>query len=334
MKYIFYILSIILLKIVVSFGQDPQLTQYYSAPCYLAPSYAGGTKGTRVVMNFRSEWPQISSGYTTFATSIDHYFPQHRSGVALFFLRDIAGTSRLSNTNIGIQYSYAIRMSKHFYIRPGIQFLKNQRSIDYNNLLFGDQITLNGVAPESTETNGALMEKNGYMDFAVSVIFYNEKYWGGMAVDHLNKPDQSLMQKISIVPVKYSLYGGSKFISNERKNEEEQSITGSFLYKSQGKYDQLDLGGYFQRFPLTFGIWFRGIPVFKHYAPGYGNYDALNFIVGYTINDIKFGYSYDFTISRLASNTGGSHEVSLQYVFNQDQKPRKKKGEIIPCPSY
>ena len=153
----------------VSYGQDTQFTQFYSAPLYLAPSYCGGTKGTRAVLNYRAQWPRISQGYRTFSLSVDHYFPQHRSGVGLLFYRDIAGTSRLSNTNIGLQYSYNIRVSRAWFVRPGIQFMRYSHKLDMSNLLFGDQISLRGISPTSVEI-GNVEEKISYIDFAASIL--------------------------------------------------------------------------------------------------------------------------------------------------------------------
>lgn len=63
------------------------------------------------------------------------------------------------------------------------------------------------------------------------------------------------------------------------------------------------------------------------------NNDAIIINAGFQFKDVKLGYSFDLTVSRLITNTWGSHEVSLIYEFNQNQKMRVKKNkEIIPCP--
>ena len=72
-------------------------------------------------------------------------------------------------------------------------------------------------------------------------------------------------------------------------------------------------------------LWIQYQVLLGGYAPGYINNDALSFIVGYVNDEIRIGYSYDFTISRLSTHTGGAHEIALVYEFNQEQKPRKKK---------
>ena len=37
--------------------QDPQFTQFYANPLYLAPSFAGATKQHRAAGSFRDQWP-------------------------------------------------------------------------------------------------------------------------------------------------------------------------------------------------------------------------------------------------------------------------------------
>ncbi|MFA9210006.1 MAG: type IX secretion system membrane protein PorP/SprF, partial [Yersinia sp. (in: enterobacteria)] len=43
------------------------------------------------------------------------------------------------------------------------------------------------------------------------------------------------------------------------KNAPERSITPAFIYKAQGKFDQLDVGMYLTYEPVVFGLWYRGL---------------------------------------------------------------------------
>jgi hypothetical protein len=56
------------------FGQDPQFSQFYSNPLYLAPSFAGATGGSRLCANFRDQWIALPSTFITYSFSYDHYF--------------------------------------------------------------------------------------------------------------------------------------------------------------------------------------------------------------------------------------------------------------------
>lgn len=331
----FNILLFFMLFYIFAKAQDPQLTQYFASPLYLSPSFAGSTQGTRAVMNFRDQWPAIPGAFITYLMSIDHNLYKYNSGIGLLFLRDQAGSGHLSTTNFGLQYSYNIVINRKFSIRPGMYFYYSQRNIDFNRLVFNDQLNLDENNPSSIET--PTFRKTGFLDYTISAIGFTRQYWGGFQIAHLLKPNESLRQEgISERPVIYYLMGGGKVpLKGQIGKISEESLQFSFIYKSQQKYDQADLGVYWYKRPLVVGFWYRGIPLFKHYSSSYANNDALAVMVGYQVEDWKIGYSYDFTISRLAMKSAGSHEISVIYEFNKNQKiTEKSKKVIIPCSKF
>ena len=118
-----------------------------------------------------------------------------------------------------------------------------------------------------------------------------------------------------------------------RKNT--ASIIAAFNYRAQGAYDQLDLGACIERDPVFAGLWYRGIPLLKAYAPGIPNNDAIAAVIGFKVNDWRFGYSYDLTISRLASNTGGAHELTLVYeLANARRTKSMARRRVVPCAKF
>jgi hypothetical protein len=50
------------------------------------------------------------------------------------------------------------------------------------------------------------------------------------------------------------------------------------------------------------------------------------------MEQLRVGYSYDFTISNLVSSTGGAHEVSITYEFKTTRK--REKPRMVPCPEF
>ncbi|PKP19172.1 MAG: hypothetical protein CVU05_11945 [Bacteroidetes bacterium HGW-Bacteroidetes-21] len=330
MKWVLFILPLLMAKLLSA--QDPQFSQFYAVPLYLNPSYCGTTAGTRASINFRDQWPAVPGSFITYSAAIDHYIPSLNSGVGLLYLQDRAGSGHLRSTNIGFQYSYHFRVARKFQIRPGMHFYTSSRNIDFQNLVFNDQVSLSGNSPASIEVPP--MKKVSYTDFATSVLVYSDVIYAGFVIDHLMRPNQSLRDAISEVPIKYTFHGGYKFFLNGHTSSyNEESLFAAFQYRSQGKFDQFEFGGYYTKLPLILGLWYRGIPFFKAYNPGYMNNDALIIMAGFQLKDVKVGYSFDLTISRLIANTWGAHEVSLIYEFNQNQKMRvKKKKDIIPCP--
>jgi type IX secretion system PorP/SprF family membrane protein len=316
-----------------AFPQDPQFSQFYSNYLYLAPSFAGLTNKNRISFNYRNQWPDIKYGYQTYAVSFDKFLEKFNSGIGILVFQDVAGSGRLRTTSLGIQYSYDFSITENWHARPGLHFNYTERGIDFEKLLWNDQISASGNAPSSAEV--APMQKVGDIDFSTSVLTYSEKFWLGAAVDHLLKPNQSLYYyekeegNPAKVPIKYSFFGGVKFIRPEHLLQPiPTSIQLAFIYKQQEQFRQLDLGAYWFHSPLIAGIWYRGIPLYKEVF----NRDAITLLVGVKTHNLNIGYSYDFTISKLITSTGGSHEVSISHVFKT--RPLKHKIKAVPCPEF
>jgi type IX secretion system PorP/SprF family membrane protein len=346
MKKIFILFAILLGMQRWSFAQDPQFTQFYAAPLYLNPSFAGATLHSRGVVNARAQWAGLSKPFVTYAVSADHNFEKIKSGLGFLAYLDKAGSGALASSSISGIYSYKIQMANKWVARPSVQFSYGSRSIDYNKLIFGDQLDLQGATGILT---GETFDQSGrvnFFDFSSGLLLHNEKVWLGLSAHHLNRPNEALNGGQSSIPVKTSLHGGIKIdltntVYRTHGKSREKSITPAFMYKMQGKFDQLDLGMYYYYDPLVIGAWYRGIPVLKAYQPGYGNNDAVAILLGIRQENFSIGYSYDLTISKLGpTKTNGSHEISLSYIFGgnngkTNKRPNlRKKDMVIPCPKF
>jgi type IX secretion system PorP/SprF family membrane protein len=326
MKRVVFFLFFINILYTNSWAADPQFTQFYSAPLYLSPSFAGATQQNRISVNYRKQWISIPGGYETYAVAYDHYFTHYNSGLGLLFMRDQAGSGHLGYSYYNLLYSYDFTLSGTWHIRPGISFLYKTFSIDFSKLKFYDQVSSNDPNMPSTETPPE-QEIRGTIDGAVSSIVYNSDFWAGFTVDHLLKPNQSFFGDKIPIDLKYSIFGGVRLVKKGRLLRPlEESVSIAYLFKMQGDYKQLDLGLYWYKSPIIFGLWYRGLPIINKERG-----DAVAFLVGLKAYQMSFGYSYDFTISNLINSTGGSHELSLIYEF---QTKKKKRYHALPCPEF
>jgi hypothetical protein len=64
-------------------AQDPQFSQFYAAPLYLNPAFAGGTGQARAGMNYRNQWPAIDANFTTMSVYGDYFFEDINSLAAI-----------------------------------------------------------------------------------------------------------------------------------------------------------------------------------------------------------------------------------------------------------
>lgn len=326
-------ISFLLLLVRFGFSQDPQFTQFYAAASYLNPAFAGATFQNRAVVNYRNQWPQVPHAFDSYNVAVDMNFQSINSGFGMIVTHDRAGTGGLKFTNAGFQFSHQFQVARDFYIRPAIQYAITTRSLDINALTFGDQLIRNN-APTSVESIN--YQNVTYFDFSSGFLAYSSTKWIGFSAHHINKPNESLLHGQAALPIKFSVHGGWKFsLENVGNHSTEDAITAAFNYKAQGKFDQLDIGFYYSHEPVIIGLWYRGIPLLKAYQPGYQNNDAVAILIGTEIKQLKIGYSYDITISRLVTNTSGAHEISITYQWaGKDAPPLSKQKRVVPCPKF
>ncbi len=313
-------------------AQDPQFSQWFAAAQYLNPALTGNTHQDRIAMNYRLQWPSVRPGYETYMVAYDHRFSTAPAGIGGMVLRDKAGSTGLYSTTIGLSYSYEARINYRRALRFGARMGYTMRGVDPSGYLFADQV-IRDNAPVTLEPN--LVERINYLDMAGGLMYYSEQFWAGVSMNHLNRPNMSLMiDGDASLPVRTSVNAGYRFpLDGRHISKSDTRMTLATHYKMQGKWDQLDLGWYIDHGQLTGGLWFRGLPLVKAYKPGYGNTDAVVVMVGYqTEQQLRFVYSYDVTISKLTMRSGGAHEISL--IYEWPRKAKNRKAKVIPCPKF
>ncbi|NJN26486.1 MAG: type IX secretion system membrane protein PorP/SprF [Cyclobacteriaceae bacterium] len=336
-------LSIFLLMLGLSISsnaQDPQFSQFYAAPLYLNPGFAGSAELARVGINYRNQWPSYPTQFVTYSAYFDYYFDEYNSGLGLLLLSDKEGLAGLNTNSVAVQYAYQLRLTDNLIFRPGLEGSYTMRNIDKGNLLFGDQIDFDGPFKDLTDDPiiGSDFRSN-YFDFGAGGLLYTDRLWVGFAAHHLLMPINSFVDASSQLDIKYSVHAGYKILLPTATNLHFQggyrdiSITPTMLYKQQGQFSQMDAGMYFTYEPFVFGAWYRGLP-FKP-VEGIPNHESVIFLAGISTNGLHIGYSYDYTISKLSIATGGAHEISVRYEFflGDPRKPPKNVRQL-PCPKF
>ncbi len=305
-------------------------SQMYESSMYLSPSFTGFTNGGRLGLNYRNQWPGAGNTYQFYGVALDHYFEPFNSGVGFMFLRDDQGGGLLVNDEFSFLYSYEFTVAEELYLRPGISFKYAQRRIDPSKATLPEDIDPGGII---TPGHGGGLDletrSKGGFDAAASLMFYGNNFWIGAAFDHLVRNDIRFTDITTKNEIKSTVYGGYKFVYREpRRNEDAKTITVAFNYRKQFDFNQFDFGVYWFFNPVELGLWYRGLPV--RTKNEISNIDAIIPSVGVNVGDIRIGYSYDLTLSKLAAYSHGAHEISLIYRFNQDMTytPSRKP---VPC---
>jgi len=299
-------------------AQDPEFTQFYANPLYLNPAFAGTARCPRLVMNYRNQWPALSGTFVTTSASYDQHVETISGGLGLLVTNDRAGKGTLNTTTVSGIYSYQQAISRKFSLKAGFQASYYQKSLDWSKLSFGDQIDpRKGFIYETQDQRRG--DNASFVDFSAGLLGFSENFYAGVAVHHLTEPNESLIVGASPLPMKFTGHMGAVIPIEKRRRYSDSNISPNILYRRQGEFQQLNVGLYVNKGPLVGGVWYR----FN---------DSFIALIGIQTDVIRFGYSYDVTVSELTPATAGSHEISMTIQF--DCRPKRRKFRTISCPSF
>jgi type IX secretion system PorP/SprF family membrane protein len=317
-------------------AQDPQFSQMtFATPLYLNPAFAGSTSQWRGSVIYRTQWVGVNNAsYKSFMASVDHNISSHHNGLGLRVLHDNSG-GFTTNMVTGL-YAHHIAF-KGATLSMGLGITYVSKSLNTSDLLFRDQMRID------TETFRKTQETYGSMTFNMpsfsgGVMFKGgNKYWLGVAVDHINSPGKDLTDQIATLPMKITLHGGLNLLSLN-KHGDIAPVSGypGFVFRKQGPFSQLDLGINFSKdahkdgWGYVVGGWYRGMFISSSVGENVRKQDALVALGGITMGDLTFTYSYDIILSPLSPYAGGTHELSIVFENNLNKSDSRKGGIANP----
>lgn len=323
----------------IAWGQDVQYSQYYANPIYLNPALVGSTGLTRVGVNFRNQWPALDQTFVAYTAYVDHYEERWNSGFGLILQGANESFTETSWNEVGLAYSYRLQLSANSFIQAGAQGSFIARDAYFGRVVLGSQLDIDRGSIDYTGSGFGGESQVRDVDAHAGLMYYGKKAWFGASMSHLLQPNISyVVDGGSRLPRKLSLHGGYRFnlapgyINDYFNNtDQERSFSVGFNYKEQGQFSQLDLGTEFYFEPLALGLWYRGLPT-KYGLP---NHESLVAMVGLGLDSgLDVGYSFDFPISSYGiDRSGGSHEVSVRYVF-ASQNRGKRRYHSLPSFRY
>ncbi|PWL24313.1 MAG: hypothetical protein DCO96_13850 [Fluviicola sp. XM-24bin1] len=316
----YLIMSAFCLTGFVSYGQDPQFTQFYANPIYLNPAFAGSHGCPRFAVNYRNEWPSLTGNYVTYSMSYDQYFKNISGGFGVIAMHDQQGQGTIFTSMLGAIYSYHLNVSRKFKMMFGARAAMFNKFLDWDKLTFGDMIDPRRgfiYATGDVPRGGSRY----FFDASAGFLGYNKHFFFGFAAHHLNRPDESMIIGSSRLPIRMTGHMGAKIpLGSKSQYKNITSIMPNVIYQYQNGFQELMFGTYVQYGAFNAGAWFR-------------NRDAFILTIGVDTGKFRLGYSYDVTVSRLNNGvSGGSHEVSLGILLNCKDKPPSFK--TISCPSF
>jgi type IX secretion system PorP/SprF family membrane protein len=282
--------SVFLLTLDLFSQQDAQYTQYMYNMNVLNPAYAGSKTGTlSASLLGRTQWVGIPGAPQTAVLSV-HSPITERMGLGVSLLADKIGP--INEQFLYADYSYTIPVGFYdnlaFGIKAGIT-LVNAKLTDLDLNEYGDVNFLNNI-------------NNLQPNFGFGVFYYSDIYYVGFSMPNL-------------MSTTYLEKGGGFETKINKRNH--MFLTGGYVFDmsynwkfkpsimakgSLGAPISIDLSANFL-FDETFEV-----------GTSYRWGDALSLLLNAKVSDnLRVGYSYDFTTSELNKFSSGSHELIILF---------------------
>ena len=296
----------------VTFAQDPVFSRFTSMPTMANPAFLGLTDGGSVSIMYRNQWAGIDANFETIAIGGSIFYPGINSAFGLSAVSDDAADGVYKNFKIDASYGYRLRFRKGYYMMMALELGYGRVDLNDDDFIYGDQLdpVLGAGIPLPTEEFRLTDPSKSYIDIGAGALIHNEKYFAGISFKHLNNPNDDFLvleddptQSLDGLPMRWSLFGGYTIPLYKVRRDVILSTQPQIFYTRQRGFEQFTIQSITQYKRLDLGLGYR------HSG---GNGDAAILSFGVKFDALKIHYAYDWTLSELGIETGGSHEIGMR----------------------
>lgn len=265
--------------------QEAQFTMFWNNYSSFNPAATGLFNKHYASVSGRHQWVGFGEEPITVNAVYDFKWNKINSGIGINYLYDQLGFEK--NNEINLNYSYQMNFKKDRILSSGVSFGLLKKSIDFSKF-----IPLNPNDPLLANS----IKKDYFFNINVGFVFKTPHFLLGFSTTQINKTDSE------ILPFKNSrhYYLACSYNAMIRENF---NFRPSILVKSDLASTQYD---------------FNLITIYKKRVWAgfaYRITDAVAFMAGIDIKGkYRIGYSYDYTISKIANYSKGSHEIVLAFM--------------------
>lgn len=344
-----FLLSIVCQTTGTAFGQDVGFSQFYDQPLLRNPALAGIFTGDlRFTASYRNQWESVTIPYRTFGLSAEFKMPvdiviDDNLTIGLQLIRDVAGTSEFSTTQIlpAINYSIPLSQVRTSYLSAAFMGGLRQQRFDPTKLVMNDQFVAGSNGSFSILPSSQQIFNNtsvNYFDLSAGLSYNGAireeiDYFIGAGLFHITKPKVGFFENHTITLNRKLAFNAGLSVPT--------SETDRFVLYAD----------YFRQFDTSFasagvntmqvGVMLsRDIFVVGDVAQTitggilYRMNDAIIPVVQFRLNKLMIGMSYDINIDKLAAaaqNRGG-FELTISYrdFLNRSQDGRRQ----AMCPQF
>ncbi|MDG1429081.1 MAG: type IX secretion system membrane protein PorP/SprF [Crocinitomicaceae bacterium] len=273
-------------------------SQYLFNEMLVNPGAAGSKEYVPVQLSYRKQWVNFPGSPTTQSLT-SHGMISRRMAIGGVLFNDVAGPSRRTGINLNTAYHLRLDARDQHQLGFGLGLSLTQHVIDVNQLttyLPDDPAVLRGY------NNQLVPDAN----FGIYYHFLDKGYAGISAHNLVElKRDLYNYETPFINPLERNYYflGGYNFDLGQRWRLKASTLA-QMIETTTFQLDGTLLIEYNR------AVWL---------GASYRHDDAVVFMAGGQAGPMRFGYSYDYTLSDIGDYSSGSHEVFIELQINKNK---------------
>ncbi|MCB0795536.1 MAG: type IX secretion system membrane protein PorP/SprF [Flavobacteriales bacterium] len=270
--------------------QEVMVSQYMFNGLFLNPAYAGSHSYYSTSMLHRAQWMNVEGAPRTSLFAVDGPVMDGKMGVGLSVVHDQIGVTR--DFEVAGHYAYRMRVSGNSHLSLGLKAGLSLYSARLNELVYWDA---------NDQVFQADLRNEPVGKFGFGIYWHDPNTYIGLSVPTIYAADGQISMNLDgpmgqHFTQHYYLHAGrmlplgeffdvklSTMIKYQPEAPVQADVNANFLYKER--------------------FWF---------GAGYRTGDAVVAMLEYQITpQLRAGYAYDMSVSRLRTFTSGGHEIML-----------------------
>ena len=319
----FFILPILIGIGFLTQGQGLRYSQAYVLASNINPSFTGLGNSYKFGLLHRNQWSKLPGNLLSTGLNFELANDEGDLAGALVF-NQTKSTDVLVQNEVGLNARKSVSSGTNNKFHFGLSALYGSFAVDKEELLFGDQLNIDGSIDEVSVENIEGIGSQSYLDLVVGTSVHLNGLLIGASAKHINRPNVSLMGAEFKQPIllhfmtSYHIQSSLSNLPFSGPNEVfELSIHPFVVLEAQNGFSSIDFGAYVNFEPVLLGLKYRGLVLGTENEYNLRNRDALSIILGYELKKVSFTYSYDIIFTNV-TNSGGTHELGM--IFRKPQK--------------
>ena len=302
-------LTVLVLPFCVQAQQEPMYSQYMFNMMNVNPAYAGSRGVPNLTTLFRNQWSGMPGAPKTGNVSFDMPFATNNSAVGFQMYTDRIGIQKTQG--VKFNYAYRAQAGESGVLSMGLSLGVRNRRANYTDV--------NTFVPGDPVFNSNISSIN--VDAGAGIFYSTDNFYIGASAPFLLK---------SNVSTNDPLESGAKWLEAVKARDLNVFLTSGFvvylnellvlkpslMLKRSGSSFQADLNS---------NLWIKDV---ISLGVSYRTKESVIGMLEWQMTPkLRFGYSYDRSISNLRLYNSGSHEFMLRIEFGT-------KSEENAIPNY